>query len=180
MSLMMKLVSVASWFLWSASAGSLLWWSVEMCSLAAQKSVDSPTLSADRSDYAAVPGIAAWLLTAFVSLIVEDILRFARSLPHFIATLSRVRSVGILVAYSWSAATLSKFKFTYSKHHIGLNGLGIQTTAIACAILADALRDARERTPVEVKPADAKRIDAEVLSAVGAAAVRRNMRSLHM
>ena len=107
-----------------------------MCALAANADVDSPTLSADRSDFSAVPGIAAWVVVACATSILDEILRACSVSP--LQVLAHVRMAGLVIAYAWSASTLPKFDYTYRKNHRGLVGLGVQTASLACAILNDA------------------------------------------
>ena len=120
----------------ASSIGTLLWWSIELIALAANADVGSPTLSADRSDLAAVPGIAAWVVVACATSIIDEILRACSVSP--VQDLAHVRMVGLVIAYAWSASTLPKFDYTYRRHHKGLVGLGVQTASLAFVILNDA------------------------------------------
>lgn len=156
------------------TVGTTLWWSYELCALASERRVDSPTLSADRSDYACVPGMAAWVVVACACSILDVWL--AQPL------LLRIRMTGLVVAYAWSAATLSKFDHTYRGHHAGLVGLGVQTASVACAILDEAYRvEKKEKEMGEDPPPDVKSVpDSAALPADAGGTVARRAKTMRI
>lgn len=115
--------AVVAW--WAATTALSLWWAVEMCSLAARRSLANPALSGDGADYEGAATAAAWTVLSAASLL-------SCAVPFGSAQRAvRLALFCQTVAYAWNLATLTTFAHTYRRHHAALVSAALPTATVA-------------------------------------------------